>query len=148
MATQRFDSSRRSARLVPMVLPVLLRAPQPRRLTPDRPLARRSPARGAIEKALSTSRSHLPVVVNVRRCCTGPTIREGFDHRDFSGCNECEATATLSRAGKQENQLIYYQGFLSPILRVQMRRWMLVRYYIRFAYASKHLQSESLFCCQ
>ena len=52
MAAQRVDSSRRPARLVPMVLPILLRAPQPGRLTPDRPLARRSAPRGAIEKAL------------------------------------------------------------------------------------------------
>ena len=43
---------RRSARLVSMVLPLLLRAPQPGRLTPDRALARGSPPCGAIEKTL------------------------------------------------------------------------------------------------
>ena len=54
------DSPRRSARLVPMVLPILLRAPQSGRLTADWALARCSAPCGAIEKALQTSRSQLP----------------------------------------------------------------------------------------
>jgi hypothetical protein len=52
MAAQRLDSSRRPPRLVSMVLPILLRPPQPGRLTADWPLARRSAPRGAIEKTL------------------------------------------------------------------------------------------------
>src|SRR5262252_3745477 len=60
MAAERLGERRGSARLVPVVLPLLPGPPRPRRRAPDSPMARHSPSRSGVAARLRVRRSRVP----------------------------------------------------------------------------------------
>ena len=80
LAPEGLDLSRRPARLVPVVLPLLYGPPHPRRGCPaDQALEGHAPPRAPNSAPLRAGRRHLPASGNARRCCTGPTTAGRFD---------------------------------------------------------------------
>ena len=74
MAAQGLDSSRRSARLVPVVLPLLHGPPHAGRgHAPDRALEGDPPPCAAGRKRTASPATCCAAAASARRCCTGPT---------------------------------------------------------------------------
>ena len=96
MAPQGLDLSGRSARLVPMVLPLLSGPPHAGRgRAADQALESHAPACAADRTALRAGRSRPAARANARRCCTGPTTAGEFD--GAGGC--CPLQSVIGARG-------------------------------------------------